>query len=530
KEKTIVPARISVSPESVTFTSKSESKQLQVLVWDTEGKEIENADITYHSASESVALVSDKGLLTAVGKGDTTIRVSCGNISVTVAVKVNIKSEEPEEESGIGVEGLEDKYVYTGAKIEPSFIVKDYDRSVTLVKNVDYTVKYYNNQRIGTATFLVNGKGNYSGKLFEGSFEIVSVQKDIDPEEIESLANLKGVKIKKPEAVTYTGEELYPESLQLTFNKKNSITYYLNDEGTYETENGDTIPAIVAISNNVNKGTASILLAGSDNTSVKSTFKINPVDLSKAAEGDLNIEVEEGIYAVKGAVPVVTVTYKGQELAEGLDYSIKYSYNNNKNVGNAAGKVLITGKGNFSKKAKAVDFDINAFEIDENSVNAVNAYMGIKAGAIKICMLDQNGTLIPAKQFEVKVSDDAGNELESKDKLEEGSYTLTVLPKSDNLSGRATLDINVTENNIAKTSINGYIIKSYTGEAITLDGDDFSEIAILNKNKVELIYGEDYEVAGYINNVNKGTMRVIIKGINDYCGIKEIKVKINAKE
>lgn len=48
----------------------------------------------------------------------------------------------------------------------------------------------------------------------------------------------------------------------------------------------------------------------------------------------------------------------------------------------------------------------------------------------------------------------------------------------------------------------------------------------LNKR---ILSAENYEVAGYSNNINKGTATVTIKGINDCGGVKTVKFKIKKK-
>lgn len=50
---------------------------------------------------------------------------------------------------------------YTGKTIKPT--VKLSYKSMSLKKNADYTVSYKNNKKVGTATVLIKGKGNYTG-------------------------------------------------------------------------------------------------------------------------------------------------------------------------------------------------------------------------------------------------------------------------------------------------------------------------------------------------------------------------------
>lgn len=61
-------------------------------------------------------------------------------------------------------------YVYTGKNIKPAVTVKI--GSAILTKNTDYTVTYKNNKKVGTASVVVAGKGNYKGRV-KKTFTIV---------------------------------------------------------------------------------------------------------------------------------------------------------------------------------------------------------------------------------------------------------------------------------------------------------------------------------------------------------------------
>ena len=68
--------------------------------------------------------------------------------------------------------------------------------------------------------------------------------------------------------------------------------------------------------------------------------------------------------------------------------------------------------------------------------------------------------------------------------------------------------------------------KTYTGEPITLDADDFVSGKI-NVGTLEL--GKDFNIVAYKNNIKKGTMTVTVQGDGEYSGTKTFKVKIKAK-
>lgn len=56
-----------------------------------------------------------------------------------------------------------DTYIWAGKKIEPAVTIKANGR--TLIKDTDYTIYCYNNDKIGTATMAISGKGNYEGSI-----------------------------------------------------------------------------------------------------------------------------------------------------------------------------------------------------------------------------------------------------------------------------------------------------------------------------------------------------------------------------
>lgn len=62
---------------------------------------------------------------------------------------------------GCGVSKLKKKYKYTGKKIKPN--IKVTVNGHTLKKGTDYTLTYKNNIKVGKASIVIKGKGNYKG-------------------------------------------------------------------------------------------------------------------------------------------------------------------------------------------------------------------------------------------------------------------------------------------------------------------------------------------------------------------------------
>lgn len=463
-------------------------------------------------------------------------------IPYTVTGDVTLKAEYEEGPSheGISIIGLKTSYEYTGAKIIPNIGVVDYnigDDGKVLTPGVDYTVKYKDNKNVGTAKITVTGKGNYAGKDTEKSFKIIAVE-DVK----NGLVDLKGAKIAKINSVEYTGEEQHPD-FTLTLKGKDAVTYTYNN-GSYEIKAGQSdagtpIAANVAVSNNINKGTATILITGkvpdgkTKATSVKKTFKITAIDLAKNAS-NVKVTATPGTYSVKGAAPgSLKVTYDGKELRKGTDYTVKYT--GNKKVTTSA-KIVITGKGNYAKKVTGTTYEIKQLDMSKLEVKAVNACEGIKAGKVKATVLDGDGNILKPSQYTINVysSDTESNAYEASKSLEKGTIYVEAKAKdtvnliANSATGKAAFTVAEKAKNIAKAKIklnkdsktNKTITKTYNGDEQTLKAEDLD---------TTLRMGTDYVIAGYSNNVNKGTATAIIKGIGSYSGTKTVKFKIVGK-
>jgi uncharacterized protein YjdB len=85
------PDAVEVSPESVTLTETGATEQLTAVVYDEDGDEIEDAEVTWSSSDEEVATVDEDGLVEAVGEGTATITATSGEASGTAEVTVEIE-------------------------------------------------------------------------------------------------------------------------------------------------------------------------------------------------------------------------------------------------------------------------------------------------------------------------------------------------------------------------------------------------------------------------------------------------------
>ena len=432
-------------------------------------------------------------------------------------------SGNPTSGEGIGIELAETEYPYTGAKIIPVFTVVDYALDKVLAEKTDYTVKYTNNVNVGTATITVTGKGNYGVKNVTIT-ESFTITDPMDGEDTTDYAgSIKSVKASK-DGYTYDGTAKYPKTLTIKTKNDGEITAtYDADAGEY-TLNDGAKNVMIVVTNNINKGSGTVAVTGADKKTKKTTFPIKAADLSTASTEDLTINVDPAIYAVKGAIPAVEVSYKGLDLTEGADYTVKYK--NNKAVGTAT--ATITGKGNFAKSAAPVSFEVTPFEITK--VDNVAVYAGVAGKGVKVTMYDAQGNVIPAKKnYTVKVEKGDTDITADKTKLQAGEeIKVTVTAAAGgNLEPDSSADIDITvAPNLAKIKVNvpKTFTKTFTGEAIELDEEDFESGKIAVGS---LKYGEDFEIIGYQNNVKKGKMTVYIQGISENAsGTGKFKVTI----
>lgn len=443
-----------------------------------------------------------------------------------------------EELSDIWITGLEKSYAYTGAKITPDIKVWDCDiegNDRLLAPGIDYAAAYKNNVNPGSsAEVVVTGKGNYAGQVVSEKFSIVKAA------DVENPVDVKGAKIDKIPNKSYTGAPQYPD-FKLMLKGKLIGEYVENTDFTenkspYKRKDGAPMDINVAVSNNVNKGTAAILVSGKGGTSVKAAFKITQADIS-----GVTVTATAAEYAVKGAVPgSLTVKQGDKLLLAGRDYTAKYS--NNKKTG--TGTVTITGKGNYKGK-KPASYTIDALDMSEISVNAVTACENVKAGKVKAAVVDKDGNALKPAQYTLNIYKDAkgDSKYRAADTLKAGDtiYVEAAAKDTANLAGKTQKEPFTVGKDISKAKFT-LVYKDkkgipYTGSAIELEAADLDVTMRGVSGKLKLkpkenpVEGEDYdfEIVAYANNINKGTATAVVRGIGKYSGTKTIKFKIAQK-
>lgn len=277
------------------------------------------------------------------------------------------------------------EFDYAGAPVTPEVVVKDTTRNITLVKDTEYTVEYFNNNGIGEAYVKITGVNNYDSERTE-AFWIIG------PKEISEVT------ISEIEDVIYDGSAQEPE-LTIT-------------DGDYALVKGTDYT--VVYSENVDAGQAKATVTGIGKyTGEKEvSFTINARSIENAA-----ITGVEDKYSATGSAiePTVTITDDlGNVLVITNDYTV--AYKDNTSVGTAT--ITVTGTGNYTG-SKTITFEI---------VNSVFYTTGIVKYASGNPVVGGTVTLKGTTKDGITVSrstttDSAGRYYFTD--LKDGSYTVT---------------------------------------------------------------------------------------------------------
>lgn len=318
-----------------------------------------------------------------------------------------------------------DTCVYSGEEQQPSFVVKVDDEKI-LNKDTDYVVSYKDNINAGTATIILEGKGNYKGTI-EKTFTIEPIK-------------LENATVNDLPGYTYSGEAMKPaidlkvDGISLVSGKDYTVTYENNinvgtasviikGKGNYtgvvernfdikkksisnitirniadhiytgsemkpvvslELDMYTTLTAgvdyMVSYQNNVNVGTATVKVQGVGNYTgiIEKTFKINPKSLA-----DASIVTNDVVYYTGQEMqPTVSVVSGGKTLYSGIEYTV--TYKENKNIGTAT--VTVKGIGNYTgtisknftiEAKKGSSFYVGAYKYKVSNANEV-AFSGLK--------------------------------------------------------------------------------------------------------------------------------------------------------
>ncbi len=223
---------------------------------------------------------------------------------------------------------------------------------------------------------------------------------------------------------------------------------------------------------------------------------------------------EEFTYTGSAVTPAVIVTNNGEELTEGVDYTVKYSNNvkaADKTVSKAP-RITVTGKGNL-RQSRSITFSIMPKDIgDEEEV--VGGNIVVVQGKTASPVLYYGGVKLTAKDF---MNPDARKKY-SQDE------TITITGKG-NFEGTRDIVVRVVKKEELKkftVVVDNQALKAkplvYDGEAKTMDGY-FKVYDAADKAKTTpLEEYSDYAVIYPKNITNAGKVKFTVVGLGEYYG------------
>lgn len=274
-----------------------------------ESKPAGAGDVTFKFFDKDGNQVSDQPF--PVGKYKVTASCEDADTIYTAEKEFEVVARKLTEENVTFGENL----VYTGNELTQTVTVTVGGKELT--KDTDYTVTGLTGTEPGSYPATVAGTGNYTGEVTK-SFTISKAQ--ISSAAITYDAGPYG----------YTGKEWKPE-VAVSFNVA-ALTADTDYTVSYE--------------NNINAGTAKIIITGIGDHftgSTEKTFTINSAEIS----GCTFAPIADVTYNTKAHTPEVTVAISGRTLEADKDYTVSYA--SNVNAGTAT--VTVTGKGNFTGSA-----------------------------------------------------------------------------------------------------------------------------------------------------------------------------------
>lgn len=274
---------------------------------------------------------------------------------------------------------------------------------------------------------------------------------------------------------------------------------------------------------NVEASARTITITGKGKYNGTKTVNYNITPRSISGTEGATVQLSQTSYEYNHTVqtPYITGVYmKGQTLVFDTDYeNIIYENASSENIGSYT--VTITGKGNFKDNAQAT-YTITKMPISKCTFEGSTTfeYDG-NVWAPSITVNDGKANLTKDTHYTVTYSKHVDKHPETNASKDVGTYTMTFTAIGEtNYSGSKEISYSITSAGFDITAIGN---QTYTGSEIT------PEVEVKDGTH-KLTLHTHYEVV-YSNNINVGTARVSVVGINSYNGkFGEVTFSINAKD
>ena len=250
---------------------------------------------------------------------------------------------------------------------------------------------------------------------------------------------------------------------------------------------------------NTNAGTAKVIITGISDykDSVTKEFTINKKLMDKMT---ITVAPSSLVYDGTAQKPDVIVKDGTKILVKGTDYLIN-SYSNNINAGTAS--VLVIGNGNYGGNVTK-DFTITPKPVTDMTIIVAPSSLVYDGTAQKPDVIVKDGTKILVKGTDYLINSYFDN-------VNVGTASVLVIGKG-NYNSSATKKFTITPKSIANTTI------TINPNPVVYDGTEKQPTVTVKDGTKALVMGTDYKISSYSDNVNAGTAKVTVAGINNYNG------------
>ena len=417
----------------------------------------------------------------------------------------------------------------TGKALKPVPTVLWKGTGATLAKK-NYKVSYTDQN--GTASDSITAAGIYTAEISSSGTNYTdtttaTVTVVAKADNNRNLAKGKITIPKNKSKITWTGKEITLDAADIVVkDSKGAVvdpTYY-----------------VISYSGNVNPGKATVTATAVDSRtdgyvgSVSAQFTI----AKGKTDTGLQFSVNDAVYIKTGAKPAVTVTdtETGAVLEAGKDYTVKYTNNKSATGSDKTAVAKVSGKGNY-KFTKTLNFAIAPQDLGELKISVPDLIGTTNLSKVKATITDKSGKALASSDYQLE-------SFNPQTAPEDGSpITVTYKAKGNNYSGSisGTFRVIAKDRDISKANLAGKIKDQiYTGNAVKLSNDDLNGLLYFGKKgSATLVAGTHFKVSGYVDNVKKGTAKVILTGIESkdengntvvYGGSKTITFKIVQKK
>lgn len=314
---------------------------------------------------------------------------------------------------------------------------------------------------------------------------------------------------------------------------------YVLKTGTTELKEG-TDYKLVSIAGNTDPGTATVIFEAVSGNAAgyagckTAAFKISgKIELKDTAPFEYSYK-DSIPFAKGGAQPAVTVKHDGATLKEGIDYTLKYAKNRAVTSG-ATAEIKIKGKGSYKGTV------IKNFAVTKQSLSALSGNITVtdqfkaksRLGKPSVTIMDTDGKKLKAG------TDYTIGDMDTTDpaNTEESGMVYIILTGKGSYSEGASVKasfryMQTVSSDLAKVGALAIKDQTYTGGEVRLGRDDLKEILYTGPKSSPsyLVYGKDFVVEGYADNVKKGRAKVTVRGTGAFAGRKILTFKIVQKK